>query len=90
MPSYELEYQIKEEGGSVMIAGTVTQLNAPEGWFMPLPLVFSFGGDQEARGTVHAYGPKTPFQVKLPMRPKKVELDPHEWILSEKTTTRGK
>lgn len=90
LPSYELEYQVQDDAGSVMVTGTVTQQNVPEGWFMPLPLVFSFGGDQEARGTVHAYGPKTPFQIKLPMKPKKVELDPHEWILSEKTSTKGK
>ena len=72
------------------MSGTVTQENVPDGWFMPLPLVFSFGGDKQARGTIHAYGPKTPFQIKLPMKPKKVELDPYNWVLSEKTATKGK
>ena len=91
LPSYELEYQIQDgPDGTAMVTGTVTQENVPESWFMPLPLVMSFGGNQVARGTIHAYGSKTPFQVKLPMRPKKVELDPHNWILSEKTTTKGK
>jgi aminopeptidase N len=91
LPSYHLDYQIKDGGGgSVMVSGTVTQANAPESWFMPLPLVFSFEGGQEARGTVHALGPKTNFEVKLPMRPKKIELDPGRWVLSEETTTKGK
>jgi hypothetical protein len=91
LPSYQMEYQMMEQAdGSIIISGTVTQENVPAGWFMPLPLVFSFGGDQQARGTIHAYGPKTPFQIKLPMKPKKVELDPHNWVLSEKTSTKGK
>jgi hypothetical protein len=86
-----LEYEIIEQaGGSVVVSGSVIQNNAPAGWFMPLPLVFLFSGEQEACGTVHASGPKTPFEVKLPMRPKKVELDPYHWILSEKTSTKGK
>jgi peptidase M1-like protein len=90
LPSYQLEYQTQAQAdGSVLVSGTVTQENVPEGWFMPLPLRFSFDGDQVARGTVAAAGPKTPFQLKLPMKPKKVELDPADWILSEKTSTKG-
>jgi hypothetical protein len=90
-PSYRLEYQIEDQpDGSVMLKGTVFQENAPEQWFMPLPLVMQFGKDQVAKGTVHALGPKTPVNVRLPARPSKVELDPEQWILSEKTTTRGR
>ena len=76
--------------GAVLISGTVYQENAPDDWFMPVPLQFEFGKNQRARVTVTAYGPERPFQVKLPMNPKKVELDPDLWILSEKTTTKGK
>jgi hypothetical protein len=91
LPSYHLEYQIQDQpDGTAMVTGTLTQENVPETWFMPLPLVISFDGNQEARGTIHALGAKTPVQVKLPMKPKKVELDPHNWILSERTTTRSK
>jgi hypothetical protein len=31
---------------------------------------------------------RAPFELKLPARPKKVELDPAAWVLSDKTTTR--
>ena len=55
---------------------------------MPLPVVFAFDGDRRGRGKVYALGPSTPFAMKLPMRPKKVELDPEHWVLSEKTTSR--
>lgn len=91
LPSYELEYQLQDQpDGSVLVSGNVTQTNVPGDWFMPLPLVFSFDGNQTARGTVQAYGPKTPFTIKLPKRPRKVELDPDDWILSEKTSTKSK
>jgi aminopeptidase N len=89
LPSYTLEYQIENQpDGSVIVSGNVLQEDAPENWFMPLPLAFGFGGDKNASGTIHAYGPKTPFKIKLPMKPTKVELDPNHWILSDKTTTK--
>jgi len=66
----------------------VLQDKVPETFFTPLPLVIFFDGERWATGTVHAYGPKTPFQIKLPTKPVKVELDPHHWILSEKTETK--
>lgn len=91
LPSYELEYQVQDQpDGSVVVSGQVLQGDVPEDWFMPLPLVFFFNDEQWARGTIHAYGPKTPFQIKLPTRPRKVELDPQRWVLSEKTSTKGK
>jgi hypothetical protein len=91
LPSYQLEYQIEDQpGGGVLVTGTVTQEDVPERWFMVLPLVFTFGEKQWASGTVHAFGPKTPFSIKLPARPRKVELDPNRWILSERTSTKSK
>jgi aminopeptidase N len=89
LPSYKLEYSIQDQpDGSVVVSGNVLQEGVPEKFFMPLPLVFTFGGERYANGTVHAYGPKTPFQIKLPQRPSKVELDAHRWVLSEKTETK--
>jgi peptidase M1-like protein len=91
LPSYQMEYQIQDQpDGKFMLTGTVTQQNVPDDWFMPLPVLISFGGKQEARGTVHALGPKANFQIKLPVKPVKVELDPNHWVLSEKTSTKGK
>lgn len=61
---------------------------ATSDWIMPLPVVISFGKNQEAHGTVLAHGPKAPFQIRLPGKPQKVELDPHHWVLSDKTSTK--
>ena len=88
LPSYTLEYQVTEQEGGLMLTGTLKQENAVEGQFMPLPLVLTFDNNQEARTTVAANGPSSTVQLKLPMRPRKVELDPHSWVLSERTTTR--
>jgi hypothetical protein len=91
LPSYRAEYSMQSQSdGSVLIQGKVYQEGAPDDWFMPLPLVFEFGKNQWGAVTVPAYGPERPFQLKLPKKPKKVELDPDLWILSEKTTTKGK
>jgi hypothetical protein len=39
---------------------------------------------------VRAVGPTTAFELKLPSKPQKVELDPAMWVLSEKTSARAK
>lgn len=91
LPSYQLEYELKDQpDGSVMISGAVRQDNVASDWFMPLPIVFSFDNNQVARTTVRAFGPSTPFELKLPAKPRKVELDPGSWVLSEKTLTKAK
>jgi len=90
LPSYHMDYQLQDQpDGKVLMTGTITQENAPENWMMPIPVLISFGGKQEASGTVLAHGPTAPFSIRLPTRPQKVELDPHHWILSDKTSTKG-
>jgi len=90
LPSYELQYKLEDQpDGKVMLSGTITQQNAPEDWIMVLPVKISFGDKQAGAGTVLVQGASSPFQIKLPMRPKKVELDPDHWIISEKVSTKG-
>jgi Peptidase family M1 domain len=89
-PSYHMDYQLQDQpDGKVMLSGTITQSNAPADWAMVLPVLISFGGKEEGYATVTAAGPKASFQIRLPRRPKRIELDPHHWILSDKTTTKG-
>lgn len=88
LPSYELKYKIEDQpDGKVIVTGTVFQKNAPENWIMVLPVRFSFGDKQTASGTVLVQGPSSPFQIRLPMRPRNVELDPDRWILAESVST---
>ena len=86
MPSYEMRYRFERrpEGG-VLFKGTIRQEGVPDDWFMPLPLRIEFSGQRVGRGTVHAFGPETSFEIPLPELPKKVRLDPGHWVLSAKT-----
>jgi Peptidase family M1 domain len=89
LPSYTLEYTLQDQpDGSTVVNGSVIQENVPENWAMVLPIYFGFGENKLITTAVLANGPKMPFSLKLPQRPKKVELDPQKWILSEKTTTK--
>lgn len=91
LPTYQLEYELKPQpDGALLLSGVVTQDNVGPQFQMVLPLVMSFDNNQEARTSVRAAGPSTPFELRLPARPKKVELDPFSWVLSEKTTSRAK
>ena len=91
LPSYTLEYQLKAQptARSMICRRGEAGQRRPD-WLMVLPVVLTFDGNQEARTTVRATGPSTPFELKLPAKPRKVELDPVSWVLSEKTMTRGK
>jgi len=91
LPTYTLEYELKANtDGSTQVVGVVKQDNAGPNWMMVLPVVFSFDNNQEARTTLRVAGASTPFELKLPAKPKKVELDPGSWVLSEKTITKPK
>jgi aminopeptidase N len=90
LPSYRFDYHTEDQpDGSVLLKGTLFQEGLPdnEKWFMPLPLDIRFPGGKTAHGTIAASGKETPVNLKLPMRPEKVELDPGLWVLSEKTST---
>jgi aminopeptidase N len=88
-PSYEMQYKIEDQpGGKVIISGIVSQKNAPWDWIMVLPVKFSFAEKQFAFGTVLVQGAYSSFQIELPARPKKVELDPDRWILAEGISTK--
>jgi hypothetical protein len=90
LPSYRLEYTLTSNpDGTAVASGNLIQEGVDDTWFMPLPILFTFGGNRFASGTIHAIGPKTPFHIKLPAKPTKVELDPHRWVLSDKTETKG-
>lgn len=90
LPSYHLDYAVENKEDGIYLSGTLTQTGVPDGFVMVLPVVMGFDGDQEARTVLAARGPSTPFTLKLPARPRRVELDPQAWVLSEKTTAKGR
>ncbi|HUF48840.1 MAG TPA: M1 family aminopeptidase [Vicinamibacterales bacterium] len=91
LPSYRMEYQVADQAeGAVLVTGTVFQDNVPADWMMPVPVVFTFDGDRTGRSVVHVRGASSTFEMRLPMRPRNVQLDPDGWILSERTATTRK
>ncbi len=90
LPSYQIEYSVQNNpDGTFLVTGNVLQSNVSNTFFMPIPVTFNFGGDRVANGTIHAYGPSTPIQLKFPMKPEKLEIDPNKWILTEKVSVKG-
>ena len=90
LPSYEMQYKIEDQpDGKAVISGIVSQTNAPRDWIMLLPIQFTFADKQFALGTVLVQGAYSPFQMQLPARPKKVELDPERWILADEMSIKG-
>src|SRR4051794_25452 len=88
LPTYKLEYKVSSNpDGSAMLSGDVIQDKVPETWQMPLPIVIKFAGNKYATATVMAKGARMPFQLKLPVAPSSVDLDPQRWVLSENTST---
>jgi aminopeptidase N len=65
LPSYQLEYEVKERPEGIFLSGTVKQEGVPDTWFMPLPILISFDGNQQARTTVRAQGPSTTFEILI-------------------------
>jgi aminopeptidase N len=91
LPTYRMEYSLEDQpDGTTIMNGSIIQENAPEDWAMVLPVTVSFDGNTGAKTVVLAYGPKRPFSFKFPKRPKKVELDPQKWVLSDKTEVKAK
>ena len=85
LPKYRLEYSLQpRQGGGAEMVGKLYQEGVADSWFMPVPLVFELDGKRFATGVIHAYGPVTDVKVGLPTMPRKVELDPHHWVLATK------
>ncbi|MGO9088716.1 MAG: M1 family metallopeptidase [Candidatus Sulfotelmatobacter sp.] len=92
LPTYRLTYELENQAdGSVLLKETLAQEGIPdtEHWFMPLPLAITLSSGVGIV-PIAVQGKESPVRVKLPGRPKNVELDPGLWVLSERTSTSGK
>jgi hypothetical protein len=89
LPSYHVNYEFEDQpDGSLLLKGTLMQEGIPDTdqWFMPLPLVITLSKGNKGVVPIAVLGKETPFKVKLPSRPQKVELDPELWVLSDHTS----
>ena len=89
LPSYHVNYDFENQpDGSLLLKGTLTQEGIPDSdqWFMPLPLVITLSKGSKGIVPIAVLGKETPFKIKLPARPQKIELDPDLWVLSDHTS----
>jgi aminopeptidase N len=88
LPTYRLLYHLESNpDGSAVLKGKLYQEDVPadEKWFMPIPLVMTYGKDKEARGVIAVLGGEQDVTVDVPQMPDKVELDPELFVLSAKS-----
>ena len=86
LPSYHVGYEFENQpDGSLLLKGTLTQEGTPDSspWFMPMPLVITMAKGSKGIVPIAVTGKETPFKIKLPGRPQKIELDPDLWVLSD-------
>jgi len=89
LPSYRVGYDLEPQpDGSILLKGTLVQEGIPDSdqWFMPLPLVITMAKGSKGVVDIAVMGKETPFKIKLPSRPQKIELDPELWVLSDHTS----
>jgi len=89
LPSYRVGYDLEPQpDGSILLKGTLVQEGIPdsEQWFMPIPLVITMAKGSKGVVDIAVMGKETPFKIKLPSRPQKIELDPELWVLSDHTS----
>jgi hypothetical protein len=84
-PEYDFSYQLSNaEGGQTELTLTLTQSKVSESFRMQLPLHVVINGEQQFLGLIGVIGTKPlKTNIKLPVRPEKVVLDPERNILAE-------
>jgi len=91
-PSYRLDYSLTEEGGKMMLTGTVEQSGVSDKFKMLVPLYLDFTGTPVTVGHVALSGNRksNEFHIALPERPKRVLLNAEHDVLASEVVVSGK
>ena len=90
LPSYRLEYSLApQDGGKLLLRGTVTQSGVSGDFRMVVPVYGDFGSGPVRMGRLSVQGASTsePFQLLLPQKPKRLLLGVQHDILARETVT---
>jgi aminopeptidase N len=91
MPTYALEYSLREEGGRTVLAAKLTQSGVSDGFRMQVPIYLDFGKGWSRLGQVALVGNASKeFTVPLPQRPKRVAANALNDVLCLSTTNTGR
>jgi aminopeptidase N len=84
IPKYKLDYSVTEEGGKLMLKGSVTQSEVPADFMMMVPIYLDFDGQLARMGAARMTGNTTlPINVELPKKPKRVLLNYFHDVLEQ-------
>lgn len=84
IPKYKLDYTVAEEGGKLMLKGSVTQSDVPADFIMMVPIYLEFEGQVARMGAARMTGNiSLPINVELPRRPKRVLLNYFHDVLEQ-------
>ena len=77
IPKYKLDYTLTPaDGGKVILKGSLTQSEVSQTFVMLVPLYLDFDGKVARLGQVRLAGNSSaPFEVELPMKPKRVMIN---------------
>jgi hypothetical protein len=91
VPTYALEYSLREEGGRTVLAAKLTQSGVSDGFRMQVPIYLDFGKGWSRLGQVALVGNASKeFTVPLPQRPKRVAANALNDVLCLGTTNTGR
>jgi aminopeptidase N len=84
LPTYEFSHNTEESGGEYITSVRIEQINVPEDFRMPVPVMLDFGDDRRATFPILVTGPVTEADLPaMPWKPKKVVLNPDESVLAQ-------
>jgi aminopeptidase N len=84
IPKYKLDYTVAEEGGKIMLKGSIAQSEVPDDFVMMVPIYLDFDGQVMRMGAARLLGNTTlPMQVELPKKPKRVLLNYFHDVLEQ-------
>lgn len=84
VPTYRFAWQAAPaDGGKFKLRCRVEQAGVPATFRMYVPVAIGFAGDKVARIRVLVQGPKTEFEVPVPMEPRKVVFNDLASVLCE-------
>lgn len=85
IPTYVWSYSVPKKPGAdgkYVVDLQVSQQDVPNGWVMPLPVVFALPGGRTGSYVAAVTQPENSFQIPLSARPSKVELAPDFAVLA--------
>jgi hypothetical protein len=91
IPKYSFEYSVKQDGGSWLLSGKLTQGDVPDNFVMRVPIYVEFDNGLIRLGSARIRGNMTGEvlkDLKLPKRPKRVLINANHDVLASESISK--